>query len=77
MANLPLKVKSNAPATGFLSHKELERLAASFEVCLPTGVQLVHFGMNPPANSGLRWQQTDETGAHIGQIKTYQNGEWL
>lgn len=71
-----LKVVPNAPALRFMTRKDLEFLAKSFVVQLDPGDEIVHFGENPPADTGKRWQQTDSNGAVIGKIKTYQGGEW-
>lgn len=76
MARLNIRVKDTAQLTTFFSREELLKVAASLEVVLDPGDEIVHFGQNPPADTGKRWQQSDGSGAHVGKIKTYQGGEW-
>lgn len=72
-----LKLRKNAPGLRYFTPEQLSAIGGSFTVELDPGDQIVHFGDVPPADTGKRWQTTDATGAPVGQIKTYQNGEWL
>lgn len=74
---LKLKLRKNAPGLRYFTAEHLSALAGSFMVDLPPGDEIVHIGQNPPADASKRWQELDETGAHVGSLKTYQNGEWL
>lgn len=76
MAIHRLKLRKNAPGLKYFTPEQLSALSGSFEVHLDPGDEIVHIDQSPPADTGKRWQQVDETGAVVGKIKTYQNGEW-
>lgn len=72
-----LKVRVRPTATTFTVPGNLRDLASALEVVLDPGDEIVHIGESPPADTSKRWQKVDSTGAIVGKMKTYQQGEWL
>lgn len=71
-----LKLRKNAPGLRYFTPEQLSALSGSFEIQMDPGDEVVHLGESPPADTGKRWQKVDCTGAVVGQLKTYQGGEW-
>lgn len=76
MATAKLKFDEVRLMDGGFTRSQVRALAHHVKLELDPGDEIVHIGQNPPIDTGKRWQQTDGTGALVGQLKTYQKGEW-
>ena len=71
-----LKVKANA-SLKCLSLEMLREIVANVTVAYDCNVKPVTFSSSPPADTTVLWQQTDGCGgAHLGAVKSFQNGRW-
>ena len=59
-----------------LTARQLTELAEALQCILPTGQKLVYFGVDPPFDRTLPWQQITVTGTPIGGIRYYSSGTW-
>lgn len=55
---------------------ELQEIVKNLEICANDGCVSVYFSETPPQNRSLPWQETDDVGVIIGQIKFYSDGKW-
>ena len=66
-----------SPKLCYLTPEQLAEAAKNLVIEFDCGVKLVTFSATPPADTTMPWQPTEVCGdAPLGQLKTFQNGEW-